>query len=76
MKVSMHGLSVGVLCGFILHSSFQTDVQFGVYVSIAFLIAGLTLTARLIDSDHSTREIYTGFFAGAIMVLISSIFVG
>ena len=73
-KISMHGLSVGVLATFVLMTGFHSTVSYGLYTSIAFLIAGLTLSARLIDSNHSVREIYTGFFAGVLSLIAASLF--
>lgn len=75
MKISMHGISVGVLSAFMLLAALNTNVAFGVYIAIAFLIAGLTSTARLIDSDHTTNEIYAGLFVGAFMQLVAYQFV-
>lgn len=73
-KISMHGLSVGVLAAFILMTGFNSNIGYGLYTSIAFLIAGLTLSARLIDSNHSVREIYSGFFVGALSLIVASLF--
>ena len=70
MKVSMHGLAVGTLSAFMLVLPFTMNRPVGLYVALALLIAGLTCTARLLDSDHSTREVYTGFFAGAAMMMV------
>ena len=75
MKVSLHGIAVGVLCAFMLLAAMMTDRSYGIYIAVAFLIAGLTCTARLIDSDHTQREIYFGFFGGAIAQLTASMFV-
>jgi hypothetical protein len=74
-KISMHGIAVGTLCAFMLLASFEVHMSFGWYLSIAFLVAGLTCTARLIDSDHSNKEVYAGFFAGALMQFVAYWFV-
>ena len=71
MKISMHGIAVGTLCTFALFASMQISVSLGLFVSIAFLIAGLTATARLIDSDHSIKEIYAGLFCGSLMQVVA-----
>ena len=71
MKISMHGIAVGTLCAFMILASFQVHLSFGWYLSIAFLIAGLTCTARLIDSDHSNKEVYMGFLTGALMQFVT-----
>lgn len=75
LKVSMHALSMGVLCAFIMLASLMSFLSFGLYISIAFLIAGLTCTARLLDSNHTTQEIYLGFFTGALVQVIAYFFV-
>jgi hypothetical protein len=75
MKISLHAVSVGVLSAFMVLAGMQSDMNFGPYISIAFLIAGLTATARLIDSDHHVVEVYGGFFAGAVSLIAASFFV-
>ncbi|HWI93588.1 MAG TPA: hypothetical protein VNT20_20045 [Flavisolibacter sp.] len=74
MKISMHTISLGVFCAFFLLASTMSSTSYGIYISIAFLIAGLTATARLIDSNHTQREIYFGFFAGALAEVIAYFF--
>lgn len=74
MKISMHTISLGVLCAFVLLASTLSSTSYGMYISIAFFIAGLTATARLIDSNHSQREIYFGFFAGALAEVVAYFF--
>lgn len=75
IKVSMHAISVGVLSTFIFISGTMTTMNYGPYISVAFLIAGLTGTARLIDSNHTTREIYTGYFIGILTQVVAYFFV-
>lgn len=75
LKVSMHAISVGVLATVMVMAGMWTDANYGPYIAAAFFIAGLTCTARLIDSDHTTREVYTGLFAGTLMTIIASFFV-
>lgn len=75
MKISMHTISLGVLCAFLLLASTMSFVHFGFYITIGFLIAGITATSRLIDSNHTQKEIYFGFFAGAIAQVIAWFFV-
>jgi hypothetical protein len=75
LKVSMHTISLGVVTVFALQSGLMTDMNFGPYISIVLLVTGLTATSRLISSDHTQAEIYTGFFAGAICQLIAYFFV-
>lgn len=70
-KVSMHGIGVGGLATFFLLQAFSDQDVTGVYFSFAILIAGAVCTSRLIVSDHTQREIYLGFFAGAFCQLLA-----
>jgi hypothetical protein len=71
VKVSMHGMSVGVMIAFILLIAFTTDENMGFYISIAMLIAGTVCTARLINSEHSSFEIYLGLLIGIMAEVIA-----
>jgi len=66
MKVSMHAISSGIMIAFMALLSFTQPDNYTVYLSIAFLIAGLVCTARLIVSDHTQAEIYAGLFVGCL----------
>ena len=74
MKVSMHAIAVGIMVTFMILLAFSEKNDFGVYTSIALLIAGLVCTARLIASDHSQKEIYWGLAIGIISQIIASWF--
>jgi len=74
MKISMHTLSLGVVCAFFLLAATISTNSYGIYISIAFLVAGLTATSRLMVSNHTQREIYFGFFAGAIAEIVAYFF--
>jgi hypothetical protein len=75
MKVSMHTISLGVICAFFLLAAMISTSSYGIFISIAFLIAGATATARLIDSNHTQKEIYFGFLAGALAQVVAYFFV-
>lgn len=75
IKISMHALSVGVVAAFILLCGLKADINYGPYITVAFLIAGITATSRMINSNHTSKEIYTGFFAGALMQALAYFFV-
>jgi hypothetical protein len=70
MKVSMHALSMGILVTFTGMMAADFPVNSTIYISIAVFIAGLVCTARLIVSDHTQKEVYTGLFLGAISQLL------
>ena len=71
MKISMHAISMGMLVAFMLLLAFTQANNFGMYISIAFLIAGLVCTARFIVSDHTQKEIYIGLFTGIISQVLA-----
>jgi hypothetical protein len=56
MKVSMHAISMGVMATFILLLAFSQPISFGVYISLALLIAGLVCYSRFIVSDHTPKR--------------------
>ncbi len=71
MKVSMHAISMGILLVFMSLLSFTQAGSYTIYMSVAFLIAGLVCTARFIVSDHTQKEIYTGLLVGGASQLIA-----
>lgn len=73
-KVSMHALSMGVVVMLLLVLSQQSSSNYGPYVSVALLIAGLVCTARLVLHDHKPFDVYAGLFLGALAQLIASFF--
>jgi hypothetical protein len=75
MKISMHAIALGVMLGLFGLMALRLDLFFGPYLSLALLVAGLTCTARLIDSNHSPREIYTGLAVGLVSQIAASYFV-
>jgi len=74
-KISMHTISLGLVCTFFLLAGLLSTSSYGFYISIAVLIGGTTATARLIDSNHTEKEIYAGFLVGAVAELIAYLFV-
>jgi hypothetical protein len=75
-KISMHGLAIGTALAYMFYLAYASNANFGVYLSIAMLIAGLVGTSRLINGDHRPMEFYWGLAIGAAALLISSVFVG
>lgn len=71
MKVSMHAISMGILLVFMSLLSFTQAGSYTIFMSVAFLVAGLVCTARFIVSDHTSKEIYVGLFVGGFSQLIA-----
>lgn len=74
IKISLHAISVGVMLTFIILLALSQDLNFGIYISIALLITGITCTSRFIVSDHTAAEIYSGLGVGVASMLIASQF--
>lgn len=74
IKVSMHTIAAGVMITFILLLAFLTDVNYGFYIAIAFLLTGVISSARLVNADHYPIEVYAGLIIGIIAQLAAYYF--
>ena len=76
-KVSMHGLGVGAFSGIMLLLIF-TGFPYAVFLPamVIFILTGIVATSRLIVSNHTPFEIYTGILFGIICQLVAFYFVG
>ncbi len=65
-KISMHAIGCGGLLGlfFVIMSSNSMLMTWP--LSIALLITGLVCTSRLIVSDHTQKDIYSGLIVGLL----------
>lgn len=70
-KISMHAVAMGGLMMFFFLFALQDSYASGLYISVAFLIAGIVCTSRFIVSDHSPVEIYSGLFVGLFAQFIA-----
>jgi len=73
-KISMHALAAGVALTFLYILAFSSPFAYGLYLSVAILMAGLSCTARLISGEHNTIEVYAGLFCGIASMLIAFLF--
>lgn len=74
-KVSMHAIGVGGLIGLFFIIANTNTMLMSWPLSAAILIGGLVCTARLLVSDHSQKEIYSGLFIGLLCQLIAALVV-
>lgn len=72
-KISMHAIGMGGMIGLFLIIMLQNTMLMTWPLSLAFLIAGLVCTSRLIISDHSSKEIYVGLIVGLACQFLASI---
>jgi hypothetical protein len=73
MKVSLHAISMGVMLVFIFALAFSQNINMGVVLSVATLIAGLVCSSRFIVSNHTTSEVYGGLAIGMGSMLIGQL---
>ena len=71
MKASMHAMAVGVMAAFVVMLTIDGNIDSGAYIASALFITGLVCTARLIVSDHTIKEVYTGLFIGIVSMLLA-----
>lgn len=76
-KISMHALGMGAFTGLILVIIFS-GFQYLLFLPamVVFLLTGLVCTSRLIVSDHTPFEIYTGLLFAIICQFVAYIFIG
>jgi hypothetical protein len=75
LKVSMHGIAVGVAATMLVRLGLGSTINLGPYISIALLATGLVCSARLINNDHSPKEVYSGLAIGIFAQLVALFFV-
>ena len=71
MKVSMHTMGMGIMIAFTGMMAMAEANNYTIYFSAAILIAGLVSTARMIASDHTPAEIYTGLVIGVLSLIVA-----
>jgi hypothetical protein len=65
---------MGIAVAFLFILAFTQALNFGLYLSVGLLAAGLVCTARFIVSDHTAAEIYGGLALGAVSMIAAQIF--
>ncbi len=65
-KISMHAIGAGGLIGIFLVVAQSNTMLMTWPLILALLIAGIICTSRMIISDHTQKEIYTGLWVGLI----------
>ena len=71
LKISMHAMGVAGALSCVLLSCFLFRSYQGADLIFATLLTGLVATSRLLLNNHTTGEIYTGFFVGIICQLVA-----
>lgn len=72
LKISMHAIGMGGLIGICFVIMRQNSMLMTWPLSAAVLIAGLVCTSRMIVSDHTSKEIYSGLLMGFLCQLMGA----
>ena len=70
IKISLHTIAAGGATMAIVLFSFYYHTHLGLPISIAVALTGIVASARLLVSNHTTFEVYTGLGLGVICQLI------
>lgn len=75
MKVSLHAMGIaGITTAIVLVSIFY-PVTNAIWVPISILLTALVISARLVVSDHSKKELVVGLFIGVFTQLAAYLWV-
>ena len=69
MKISLHTLGMGGLVAFSVLMMINDPFWPSWLLTLSLVLAGVAGTARLLREAHSPREVYAGYFAGAISIM-------
>jgi len=69
MKISLHMIGIGGFLGIFLGLSLKLSLDLSILILPVILLSGIIGSARLNENSHKPSEIYTGFFAGVIVML-------
>ncbi|MGB5005547.1 MAG: hypothetical protein WBO39_01315 [Ferruginibacter sp.] len=73
LKISMHAIGCGGLLGIFIIIMNSNSMLMTWPLSIAILITGIVCTSRLMVSDHTQKEIYSGLVVGLICQFAAAI---
>ncbi len=74
-KVSMHAIGMGGVTGFFLVIMQSGTMMMSLPLSVAFLLTGMVCTSRLLISDHTPKEIYSGLIIGILCQFVAALIV-
>jgi membrane-associated phospholipid phosphatase len=69
-KISLHMTAQGALAGLLLATTFRYGVNLQFFLSIVFLVGGITGWARLSLKAHTPAQVYTGYLTGLAILFI------
>ena len=75
IKISLHGMALGGALTAIILFSIYYQTPISLIILAAILITGIVSTARLLVSNHTVPEIYTGLIVGAVCQIAAYFFI-
>jgi membrane-associated phospholipid phosphatase len=73
-KISLHMMGLGGYTGFLIATSMFLKIDISLVIGLSFLVGGLVGAARLRLGSHTPLQIYTGYLAGAGVMLALFLF--
>lgn len=73
-KVSMHGLAMGGMLGYMLILTVTGLLSFAWPLLLTFILCGIVGSARLMVSTHQPSDYYYGLLIGVLCMIASSIY--
>ncbi len=75
IKVSLHGIGVGGMLMAVILAGIMYPIQNIFWVSIAIVITSLVMSARMMVSNHTNKELWIGLMVGAATQTIAYLWV-
>ncbi len=72
IKISAHMTAIGSAVAYLFVLHFHLHTNLIIPISFTILTAGIIASSRLYLKDHTTLEIYSGFFVGLITTFITA----
>lgn len=69
-KISLHAASMGSLLGLLGVAAWHTSMDLRAVLAVGFLLSGLVSSSRLFLKAHDPTQIYLGFVASLLLMLI------
>jgi hypothetical protein len=71
IKISLHSIAMGGVLAAIILTAFYYQTNLGIYIIATIVLAGIVGSSRLLVSDHTTTELYSGYIVGITAQLIA-----
>ncbi len=73
-KISSHTCGMGIISSFVIYLAMLFDYDYVYLFSLVVLVSGVVAFARLYLNKHTLAQVFAGYFAGLIPLVIATIF--